>query len=72
MSEIKFEDSKKITSVAFGGTDLDELYVTTALNSGDPYLPVAGAVYRITGLGEGVKGAAMVEFGRESFENLVK
>ena len=74
MSEIKFEDNKKITSVAFGGTDLDELYVTTAFNSGDPsaYLQEAGAVYRITGLGEGVRGAPMVEFPWKSLEKLVK
>ncbi|KAF2879806.1 hypothetical protein ILUMI_26333 [Ignelater luminosus] len=46
--------AKEVTSVAFGGPNLDELYVTTARlpNYGEKLLPpVHGAVYRITGLG---------------------
>ena len=66
VSEIQFEDAKKITSVAFGGCDLNELYVTTACVTGDPsaHLSEAGSIYRVTGLGEGVKGLPMTEFPR--------
>lgn len=52
-----------ITSVAFGGSELDVLYVTTGYikmfdyDFGEP-LPVAGAVFAVTGLG--VKGLPMV------------
>lgn len=51
-----------VTSVAFGGPQLDVLYVTTGsinmlgFNFGVP-LPVAGALFAVTGLG--VKGLPM-------------
>ena len=72
VSEIQFADAKKITSVAFGGSGLDELYVTAACVSGDPsaHLSEAGSIYRITGLGEEVKGLPMAEFPRKSLESL--
>lgn len=52
----------KITSVTFGGPNLDELYVTSALiPSGiDLPLPANGATYRVTGLG--VKGVPAANF----------
>lgn len=52
--------AKQVTSVAFGGADLDELYVTTAcvFLPDDPLAaddrakyPDSGAVFRVTGLG---------------------
>ncbi|XP_018569343.1 regucalcin [Anoplophora glabripennis] len=53
------------TSIAFGGENLDELYVTTALleyGTTEKLLPpVNGAVYRITGLGfKGYPGESFV------------
>lgn len=47
----------KVSSVAFGGPDLTDLYVTTA-SKGDP--APAGALFRVTGLG--VKGVPAYEF----------
>ncbi|XP_053696329.1 regucalcin-like [Sabethes cyaneus] len=50
--------AKQITSVAFGGPKLDELYVTTAKRLVlKPQDPPAGATFKITGLG--VKGTPM-------------
>ena len=63
-------DAKKITSVAFGGSNLDELYVTTACDSGD--LSEAGSIYRVAGLDEGVKGLPMADFPRKLLESLLK
>lgn len=44
--------AKQVTSVAFGGPNLDELFVTTA---GQPFLepqgPQAGATFKVSGLG---------------------
>lgn len=52
--------AKQVTSVAFGGPNLDELYVTTASKQIlDPQLPPAGATFKVTGLG--VKGTPMYE-----------
>lgn len=46
--EIKIP-TKEVTSVAFGGPNLDILFVTTAAK---PNLPVpAGTTYKVTGLG---------------------
>ena len=72
VSEIQFVDAKKITSVAFGGSDLDKLYVTTACDSGDPsaHLSEAGSIYRVTGLDDGVKGLPMADFPRKLLESL--
>lgn len=59
LQEIKVP-AKQVTSVAFGGPNLDELYVTTARR---PFLeqqgPQAGATFKVTGLG--VKGFPMTE-----------
>lgn len=45
----------EVTSVAFGGANLDELYVTTAAMRMTKELrekfPDAGALFRVTGLG---------------------
>ncbi|KAJ3654204.1 hypothetical protein Zmor_013408 [Zophobas morio] len=55
--------TEQVTSVAFGGPNLDELYVTTGgIEFGEmkPSGPGAGAVYRVTGLG--TKGLPAVNF----------
>lgn len=52
--------AKQVTSVAFGGPNLDELFVTTA---GQPFLepqgPQAGATFKVSGLG--VRGFPMTD-----------
>ncbi|KAG5672043.1 hypothetical protein PVAND_002205 [Polypedilum vanderplanki] len=50
---------EQVTSAAFGGPDLDILYVTTASHERDgiKQLPPAGRLFKITGLG--VKGTVM-------------
>lgn len=57
LQEIKIP-AKQVTSVAFGGPNLDELFVTTAKR---PFVeeqgPLAGATFKVTGLG--VKGLPM-------------
>ncbi|XP_058819338.1 regucalcin-like [Topomyia yanbarensis] len=59
IQEIKIP-AKQVTSVAFGGPNLDELYVTTAKKQVvDPQNPPAGATFKVTGLG--VKGTTMNE-----------
>lgn len=49
---------EQITSVAFGGPNLDTLYVTTAAVGGKP--DPAGTTYKVTGLC--VKGIPMTKF----------
>ena len=45
----------QVTSVAFGGPQLDELYVTSAIiflsKEQQKKYPASGAVFRVTGLG---------------------
>lgn len=44
--------AKQITSVAFGGPDMDILYVTTAATARDEQQPpLAGHLFKVTGLG---------------------
>lgn len=44
--------AKQVTSVAFGGPNSDELYVTTAkIPFVEPQGPLAGATFKVTGLG---------------------
>ena len=45
--------SPQTTSVAFGGPNLDELYVTSAnyLQTPEEHLPGSGGTFRITGIG---------------------
>jgi sugar lactone lactonase YvrE len=54
--------AEQVTSVAFGGKNLDELYVTTAaveIQNKKPVRPVDGAVYKVTGTGsKGLPGAS--------------
>lgn len=54
----------QITSVTFGGANLDELYVTTAKKTigGITYLPpVHGGTYKVTGLNaKGYPGVSVV------------
>ena len=52
--EIKIP-AEQVTSVAFGGPQMDELFVTTSSN-GDKPAP-AGELFKVTGLG--VKGKPM-------------
>lgn len=52
--EIKFP-CKQITSAAFGGPNLDIMYVTTSSRFGEP--DPAGTTYKVTGLG--AKGLPM-------------
>lgn len=47
--------AKQVTSAAFGGPGMDELFVTTAHTANQE--PPAGALFKVTGLG--VKGKAM-------------
>lgn len=55
--EIKFP-SEQITSAAFGGPNLDILYVTSAATErSGPQPPPAGSLFKVTGLG--VKGLPM-------------
>ncbi|XP_067634406.1 regucalcin-like [Eurosta solidaginis] len=54
LMEIKFP-TKQITSAAFGGPNLDILYVTTSALNNEP--PPAGTTYQVTGLG--AKGLPM-------------
>lgn len=57
MQEIKLP-AEEITSVAFGGPNLDILYVTSAKHTRDVPQPLpAGNLFKITGLG--VKGLPM-------------
>uniref|UniRef100_A0A182P0D1 Regucalcin n=1 Tax=Anopheles epiroticus TaxID=199890 RepID=A0A182P0D1_9DIPT len=52
--------AKQVTSTAFGGPKLDELFVTTAAkNISEAQEQPAGAVFRVTGIG--AKGLAMNE-----------
>lgn len=49
--EIKFP-CDQVTSAAFGGPNLDILYATTAAVARDrPQTPIAGALFKVTGLG---------------------
>merc|ERR1712061_107438 len=56
--EIRFEKAKFITSCVFGGPNLDELYVTSGRPGDDPskLLSEAGSIFRVIGLGAGVRG----------------
>lgn len=57
VSEIEFP-AKQITSAAFGGPNLDILYVTSAATERDGAQPKpAGALFAVTGLG--VRGLPM-------------
>jgi len=53
--------ASQVTSVAFGGPDLDELYITCARrdNEGDPRQPAAGGIFRFR---PGVQGRACFRF----------
>lgn len=70
VSEIRFENADMITSCAFGGPNLDELYVTSA-RIGDNVLPEAGSIFRVTGLGAGVRGLTMNKFPKVTLEQLM-
>ena len=71
--EIFIPGAQEITSVAFGGKDFKDLYVTSGANRDPKTLPEnAGSLFRVTGLGDGVQGAPMVEFPRETLEKLAK
>lgn len=54
LKSIKLPQAEQITSVAFGGPNLDVLYVTSASSRGEAKNINAGKLYQITGLG--VKG----------------
>ncbi|XP_013421341.1 regucalcin [Lingula anatina] len=63
LREIKFPDSRRITSCCFGGANFDELFVTSAKSvdpAEDVKFPLAGSVFRVTGLG--VKGCPASKF----------
>lgn len=52
--------AKQVTSVAFGGPDMDILFVTTAATTRDgEQPPLAGHLFKVTGLG--AKGFAGVK-----------
>lgn len=48
VDHLMVEGAKNTTACAFGGENLDELYITTAANGtdGDPEQPLAGALFR--------------------------
>jgi len=71
---IGFEKANFITSCVFGGPELNELYVTSARLEGDPekVLPEAGSIFRVTGLGDGVRGLPAVGFPRNTLETLLE
>lgn len=52
-----------VTSVAFGGPNLEDLYVTTSRKASEIHFenkPAAGAVFKVTGTGSrGLPGVAM-------------
>lgn len=52
----------KTTSCCFGGPNMDELFVTSALNTSDDCQPVgeSGSLFKVTGLG--VKGTATLPY----------
>lgn len=59
LQEIKIP-AKQVTSVAFGGPNLDELFVTTAKRPfAEEQGPLAGATFKVTGLG--VRGLPMCD-----------
>ncbi len=72
LREVRFPDSTMMTSAAFGGPSLADLFVTSA-RIGDPakLLPEAGSLFRVTGLGDDVKGMPAVEFSRASLDRLL-
>ena len=59
LQDIKFPASK-ITSACFGGPNLDELYVTCCNNDPLASEPLAGSIFKVSGLG--VKGRAPNNF----------
>lgn len=56
MNKLLFVPSQP-TGLAFGGTNLNTLYVTTASVDNEKNNPKAGLVYKITDLGRHVHGA---------------
>jgi len=64
LSKIEFPAAPRITSLAFGGKNLDELYVTSAYveltDAERKKYPQSGAVFKVTNLG--TKGFAGVSF----------
>lgn len=58
MEEYKFPLVRQVTSVAFGGPNLDIIFATTA-SRGDDQPVEAGHLYKITG--SGMKGTAGVK-----------
>lgn len=59
LAEYKFSAVSQVTSVAFGGPNLDILFVTTASRGEHPLQ--AGHLYQITGLGSvGTAGVKVI------------
>ena len=70
IGKIQFDQIKKklVTSVAFGGCLLNQLYVTAAEKpSADPS-EEGSSIYCVTGLDEVVQGQPMAEFPRRTLE----
>ena len=69
ISKIQFDKIKKklVTSVAFGGSELNQLYVTAAERPSDPS-EEESSIYCVTGLDDGVRGLPMAEFPRKTLE----
>ena len=70
ISKIQFDEIKKklVTSVAFGGSELNLLYVTAAERPSADHSEEGSAIYCVKGLVEGVKGLPMAEFPRKTLE----
>jgi hypothetical protein len=48
------------TSVAFGGRDLGDLYVTSAMWGDEEGSPEAGSLFRVSGVGQGIPAKKFV------------
>ena len=74
ISKIQFDKIKKklVTSVAFGGSELNQLYVTAAERPSSDPSEEESAIYCVTGLDERVQGLPMDEFPKKTLETVLE
>ena len=72
LHSVDFPKARMITSACFGGRDYDVMFVTSA-RTGDPEAlrDEAGAIFKITGFEDGVRGERPAEFPREALKALL-